>query len=370
MMPVAGRRPFTVLMTADAVGGVWSYALGLIAGSPQVRFVLAVMGPPPSEAQRRAAQALENCVVEMRPYRLEWMRHAAADVAASREWLARLAGRHGADLVHVNGYGQARLDCACPVLCVAHSDVVSWWMAVHGEEPPPEWQGYREDVVAGLRAASAVAAPTQAVIEDLRRHYELRPADVFVIPNGIDMTRFAPRPKHRVIMAAGRLWDEAKNLRALDAIAPELDWPVEIAGDAAHPESGTAQFTRSRLLGILRPDEMAERLGSAAIFAAPALYEPFGLGILEAAASGCALVLGDIASLRESWDGAALFVKPDDRAGLTAALHRLVHADDERRHLAAAARERSRRFTRVAMARRYAQLYRALGSGGQRREVA
>ena len=37
-------------------------------------------------------------------------------------------------------------------------------------------------------------------------------------------------------------------------------------------------------------------MSRAAIFFSPALYEPFGLGVLEAAARGCALVLADIPS--------------------------------------------------------------------------
>ena len=54
-------------------------------------------------------------------------------------------------------------------------------------------------------------------------------------------------------------------------------------------------------------------IARAAIYALPAHYEPFGLSILEAAMSGCALVLGDIPSLREIWGDAAVFVHPDNR---------------------------------------------------------
>ena len=58
------RCPLTVLMTADAVGGVWHYALALCAALPEIRFVLAVMGPMPSAAQRDAAGRLDNVVLE------------------------------------------------------------------------------------------------------------------------------------------------------------------------------------------------------------------------------------------------------------------------------------------------------------------
>jgi glycosyltransferase involved in cell wall biosynthesis len=108
---------------------------------------------------------------------------------------------------------------------------------------------------------------------------------------------------------------------------------------------------------------MAAALGGAAVFASPARYEPFGLGILEAAASGCALVLGDIPSLRENWDAAALFVPPDDRAAWRSTLGCLIADDQRREALGAAARQRAGRFTSERMAARYAALYRELTAG-------
>src|SRR5205085_8494205 len=79
VMHGAGKPQATVLMTVDAVGGVWSYALTLCAALPGVRFVLALMGPAASVAQRAAAARLGNVVLEEAPYRLEWMDGAAAD---------------------------------------------------------------------------------------------------------------------------------------------------------------------------------------------------------------------------------------------------------------------------------------------------
>jgi glycogen(starch) synthase len=360
----------TILMTADAVGGVWTYALSLCAALPHYRFVLAVMGPAPSPAQQAAALALPNMVLEERGFRLEWMAGAEFDLAAGRDWLAALAQRYGAALFHCNGYAHATSTPGCPVLVVAHSDVLSWWHAVHGEPAPPTWDPYKGEVIAGLAAASAVVAPTAAVLADLARHYGFSRRHALVIRNGIDLRCYAPRPKAKVIMAAGRLWDAAKNLALLDEIAGGLEWPVEVAGDNAHPESGSVRFDALRPLGMLTSGGLAGRLGQAAIFAAPARYEPFGLGILEAAASGCALVLGDIASLRETWDGAAVFVPPNDQARWHAALRELIADGDRRRQLAEAARQRAQRFSREAMARSYAALYDELIDGAGRREVA
>jgi glycogen synthase len=352
--------PLTVLMTADAVGGVWHYALGLCTALPEIRFVLAVMGPMPSAAQRETAGRLDNVVLEEYGHRLEWMQGAAAKLDPSRHWLTLLARRYQADLLHVNGYAHARNNTGLPNLAVAHSDVLSWWRAVHSKPAPREWGPYRREVVAGLRATDWIVAPTAAVLDDLARHYRFDPGSGIVIPNGIDIASYMPRPKRAAIMAAGRLWDEAKNLALLDGAAAEIDWPIEIAGEANHPEGGQARLRAARALGVLTPAEMAERLGSTAIYAAPARYEPFGLGILEAAASGCALVLGDIPSLRENWDGAALFVPPDNSGAWRTTLSCLIACDSRREMLGDAARRRALAFTRERMAARYAGLYREL----------
>jgi glycogen synthase len=363
-------RRLTVLMTADTVGGVWSYALGLCASLPEIDFVLATLGPPPRQGQRAVLARLANVTLAESDFRLEWMAGGQADIAASRRWLDALADRHAVELVHVNGYAQARLAGARPVVAVAHSDVLSWWMAVYGEAAPAEWNEYRRQVVDGLDAAARLVAPTKTVLDDLRRQYSLPLRNATIIPNGLDIGRFSPQPKRPVIMASGRIWDAAKNLRMLEEIAPQVAWPIEIAGDLAHPEHGFARLRHAWPLGVLAPTELRGRLEEAAIFAAPALYEPFGLGILEAAAAGCALVLGDIASLRENWHSAAIFLPPVDRDQWRIALDRLIGDRYERERLGAAARARAERFTLTSTAERYLALYRELTGNAAERRVA
>jgi glycogen(starch) synthase len=355
-MPSFPDRPPTVLMTADTVGGVWSYALSLCAALPEIRFVLAVMGPRADDNQRAMLARLGNVRLEESAFRLEWMADAGIDLAPARHWLAGLVRRHEADLVHVNGYAHARLGIARPTLVVAHSDVLSWWWAVHGETAPTIWEPYRGAVCEGLAAADRIVAPTTAVLRDLERNYGSLAAPARVIANGVDLDRFRPLPKRDIVMAAGRVWDLAKNLDALDRVAADLAWPIIIAGDQGPGRQDTRR-SAARRLGRLSAAEMARRLGEAAIFAAPARYEPFGLAILEAAAAGCALVLGDIASLRETWDGAALFAPPNDNAALHAALTCLIADPGARARLQQAARRRARHFSIARTAAAYRALY-------------
>ena len=71
-------------------------------------------------------------------------------------------------------------------------------------------------------------------------------------------------------------------------------------------------------------------------------------------------MLGDIASLRENWEGAAIFLPPANASEWQAALARLIDDREERERLAAAARIRAERFTLASTARRYRALYREL----------
>jgi glycosyltransferase involved in cell wall biosynthesis len=336
-----------VLMSTDAVGGVWTYASELREelATQGVEVVLATLGPqPPPEPHG----AWLDC-------RLEWQDDPWQDVLASGEWLREQAAASQADIVHLNGYAHAALAWEVPVVTVAHSCVLSWHEAVRGAPAGPGWERYRDAVGAGLRGADAVVAPTAAMRRALRRHYGLA-RRCSVIPNGVTAhpaaAAAAAAPREPVVLGAGRLWDEAKGLDTLDAAAQGLGWRVQVAG-----ATGGRGAQAATLLGQLDRVQLRARMGRAAIFAHPARYEPFGLVALEAALAGCALVLGDIESLREQWDGAALFVAPGDGAALHAALQRLIDDAALRGELAAAAQARGQRRHVRATAAGYLALY-------------
>jgi glycogen(starch) synthase len=161
------------------------------------------------------------------------------------------------------------------------------------------------------------------------------------------------------VLGAGRLWDVAKNLTALAEIAHEVIWRVFLAGDCGGREH-LAPASNMTCLGRLDSTAMARWYARAAIYALPALYEPFGLSVLEAAASGCALVLGDIPTLRENWSGAAVFVAPHDRRALLAAIQGLIDDPAGRERLAMAAMARARQFTVARMTDAYLDAYRTV----------
>lgn len=357
-----------ILMTADNLGGVWQYALALSEALArfEVEVALAVMGGPLSEAQREAAQKIPNLAVFESDYKLCWMEEPWEDVKAAGFWLLELASQVKPSLVHLNDYGHGALPWPAPVLMVGHSCVLSWWEAVREEPPPARWNRYRREVTCALQAADRVVAPSGAMLSALNRFYGPLPRR-WVIFNGGKPKEGKGSEKKPLVLAAGRLWDEAKNFAVLAEVAPRLGWPVYIAGENRHPNGGRSSFHNVRLLGSLSSDSLAEWFARASIYALPARYEPFGLSALEAALAGCALVLGDIPSLREIWQDAACFVAPTDGQALQSALQTLIQDEQLRARYAQAAQARAVAFTLERMADAYWEVYRQLALESSRR---
>ena len=85
------------------------------------------------------------------------------------------------------------------------------------------------------------------------------------------------------------------------------------------------------LFDLQGTSSLANWYAKASVFASVSRYEPFGLAVLEAAQAGCALVLSDIPTFRELWDGAALFVPPEDPVALAEALRNTLQDDPSER---------------------------------------
>jgi glycogen synthase len=347
-----------ILITADPIGGVWTYALELARALARhdVDLALATMGAPLSRSQRDSVSRLTNVTLFESRFALEWMDEPWRDVDLAGEWLLDVASRFDPDLIHLNGYAHAALDWNAPVLVVAHSCVFSWWRAVKRTLPPPRFDEYYRRVRAGLERADLVTAPTAAMLASLMKEYKID-IDARVIPNAITRKQFAPSPKKPVVFSAGRLWDEAKNISLLDEVAPRVRWPIEVAGETLHPNGGEVRFEHAHSLGRITRDALMQHLCRAAIFALPARYEPFGLSPLEAALCSCVLVLGNIPSLREVWREAALYVSPDDPDELASVLNALIANTVRREEYGLRARACALQFSAQRMANEYMAAY-------------
>ncbi|HZF63459.1 MAG TPA: glycosyltransferase, partial [Chitinophagaceae bacterium] len=181
------------------------------------------------------------------------------------------------------------------------------------------------------------------------------------IYNSRSSSQFTPAAKERFVFSMGRIWDEAKNVRLLVDAATGIKYPIRIAGENQFQNNRVdAAHSNVTYLGKLASTEVAEQLSKASLYVLPAKYEPFGLSVLEAALSGCTLVLGKIDSLQELWEGCAVFVDTHDTDNLAATVNYLMRNDAVRSRYAEKAHVRARYFSPDRMAANYFETYQQL----------
>jgi glycosyltransferase involved in cell wall biosynthesis len=344
MLRTLTSRPRRILMTVDAVGGVWRYALDLaeelVKAGDQV--VLAGVGPQPSRQQAEEARRFTTLIWLNTPP--DWMTRSAADLDGFSDELRRPLRDYAIDLVHLNAPTQAaQFDAPCPVVVVSHSCVTTWFHAVKGHAVDGAWAWQRERNRRGFDWADAVVAPSRAHADMLETCYGPI-ARLDTVGNGARPTTIGDH-RQPLVLAAARWWDEGKNAGVLDQAASMTSLPVFAAGSTQGPDGQHAGFRHAIPLGPLPYDEVRSLMARASVFVSPSLYEPFGLAALEAAMSATPLVLADIATYRELWDGAALFYDPRDADGLASSINRLCGDAGRRRELGQAALRRSRRYS-------------------------
>jgi glycosyltransferase involved in cell wall biosynthesis len=357
-------RPLHILMTADAVGGVWQYATDLAAefGLAGHRVTVALVGPRPTAAQREQAQAIAGLRLIETDLPLDWLSHGPQPVRAAAEAMARLAADCSVDVVHCNMPSLVdAAEFAMPVVAVTHGCLATWWRAGRREPLPQGYRWHYELTRRGLLAADAVVSPSASYALLVEQTYDL-PTRPCAVHNG-------RRPLHGTgggatrlnsALTVGRLWDEVKNARLLDQAARLLPAPFLAAGPLRGPHGEEFSPQHLRALGRLENQELATLLALKPVFVSAATFEPFGLAVLEAAAAGCPLVLSDIESFRELWDGAALFVDPSDPEAFAREIASLLGDPAKAATLAQAATRRAARYTPAATARIMERIYASL----------
>jgi glycosyltransferase involved in cell wall biosynthesis len=287
---------------------------------------------------------------------LEWLDTSAAEIEAASSELGRIAASERIDVVQTHSAAfLVGAGFECPTVAVQHSCLSSWWAVVRGTALPIDLEWRTDLVERGLRRADAIVAPTRAFAAATARAYRLD--DIITVHNGRTRREVRLLPQGDFVFTASRLWDEGKNVRTLDAAAARIDVPVQAAGATLGPNGAKVALENLHLLGELSEERLGGLLAARPIYASAALYEPFGLSVLEAAQAGCALVLSDIPTHRELWDGAALFVDPFDERGFANAFERLLNDRSERNRLGENAALAARQYSPSRMAHEMVQIY-------------
>jgi glycosyltransferase involved in cell wall biosynthesis len=347
-----------LLMTADAVGGVWQYALELAGALAPLGYetILALIGPAPSAVQLDAAAEVSGLRLVETGLPLDWLADDPAQVREAGRAVAALALAEGADLIQLNQPALAAAAMPTPTVAVVHSCVATWWRAA-GEGPLPASFAWQTALVReGLAQADRIVCPSAAFAGEVAETYRLRERPQAVY-NGRTAATVGSGPIHDFALTAGRLWDRAKNVATLDRAAARLGVPFKAAGAVEGPNGAKISFDAIHPVGLLGDTALCGCYSARPVFASAALYEPFGLAVLEAAQAGCPLVLADIATFRELWGDVAIFVDPHDAQGFATAIEDLIGDTQLRLTRGELARRRAATFTPHAMAGGMAAIY-------------
>lgn len=355
-------KKLKILMTTDTVGGVWNYSLELCRAliPHNLEIHLLGLGAMPDENQVKEVNKISNVIFYPSKLKLEWMENPWVDIEKTEKKIDALCKIIQPDLFHFNNYINKISERNIPKVTVYHSCVQTWWQAVKGCSVPQEWDDYVEHVGNSCNSSDVLIFPTNAIRKAAYKENQLH-SEYKVISNAREMVFTGDAEKEKIILCTGRIWDEAKNLMLLCELADKLPWPIFVAGENADPNtSQKVTLNKVRFLGKLNSEELRYWLERTAIYINLALYEPFGLAVLEAAKAGCALALSNLETLKEVWQENALYFDPRKGEAIVETLLKLIEDNALRKDYQQKAKRQSSQYNGKAMGDSYYHLYESL----------
>jgi len=190
-----------------------------------------------------------------------------------------------------------------------------------------------------LRRLDHVIAVSEWVKQELIDLVRIKESRIDVVPNGIDLTAFYPRPRNEesvvliqpfsfrrpYVLYVSRLEHPMKNhvrlIEAFEIFKERTKYPhrmVMAGGDSNGAETihEAAEASNYRndifFTGHFPYSSLPELYSGADLVVMPSMYEGFGMGVLEAMASGVPVVCARAGSLPETAEHAALYFNPED----------------------------------------------------------
>lgn len=300
--------------------------------------------------------------------------------------LPALARDRGVDVLHGPAFLIPTRRTAVTKVVTVH-DLVAY---SHRETVPWRYALYMRWLIArAVRYAERVITDAESIRREILSRFEIDDAKVESIPLGVSSTFTPPGPEalarvrrryglgRPYLLFVGNL-EPRKNLPGLlDAfrlVRERSDRDVElvIAGAKAWKSGPLSEALRDpvltdhvRVTGYVEAEDLPALYGGAEIFVFPTFWEGFGLPVLEAMATGTAVVASGVASIPEAAGGAAILVDPHSRESIARGIVSVLQNDELRRDLEQRGRAHARTRTWDETARRTLRAYRAARGDSQ-----
>jgi len=201
--------------------------------------------------------------------------------------------------------------------------------------------------------------------------------DAVLIPNGVDVPRFAGAvpldgiPQVPTVVFLGRVDEPRKGLAVLLAALPELlarvpDAQLLVAGPGEAEDLLPPDLAAHvRLLGLVSDADKARVYASGTVYCAPNTHgESFGIVLIEAMAAGTPVVAADLEAFRRVLDDgrAGVLVPVGDSAALAVALAELLVDPARQARLAAAGSAAVQAYDWSRVTRQVVEVYRVVAT--------
>jgi glycosyltransferase involved in cell wall biosynthesis len=375
----------TVAGYVHGFGGMQAHTVDLVRGLARLGHeveVLTARHPEGVESEEFAGARWHFLPVRTRYHRTPMRHHAW--LRASRAAFARLEARHRFDVVHSEstsalGLLRGGIHRRTPVAVKFHGNYLGLasaalarlrrantgaerlteakhlvWISGHHFVPP--------DAVIRFRLCEAMV-PSRQQLDGTRRSFFLDPKRLHVVPNGVDVDLFRPRPAVEVraelglaegplLLAVGRLNREKGFHHAVEALARVRDGDARlvVVGDGEERTAleglaaklGTSD--RVDFVGRQAVERVAAYMAAADVFLFPTEREEAAPLVLpQAMACGVPVVASAVGGITEVIDRPGengVVVPPGDVDAIVAAAHRLLVDGDARRRIGRAGRDR------------------------------
>jgi len=240
-----------------------------------------------------------------------------------------------------------------------------------------------EGLIFGRKSLKARIVVSQRLKKDFVRHYGNAAESIIVIPNGVDLEMFNPanrplfyrvsrvRGKHGisrsdlVLMFAGGDWERKGVVYIIEALSliPRPDVKLLIVGsgdEKSYGQLAELKQVRERVTFISHSNNLWEYYAASDVFVFPTIYEPFGLVIAEAMASGLPVISSRVAGAADLIiDGVngILLRDPSDVNDLVAKIELLLSNAELRKTMGERARETAEKLSWDRVAEETRKLY-------------